>query len=143
MPDPNIVYIELSTDNRPFTVVTESNGLFDRYDFEYSRKLNSLIYEDIGSGCDTECPTGPYWAAPGIVVNENYGGRRIKRLPNGFQRQTLFENAIEGETIWCSRCKDQILEEDPCDHIWWCDTCGTWSVPGDRCGHTRNQCDNF
>jgi hypothetical protein len=39
-----------------------------------------------------------------------------------------FDNAEEGETVWCGVCKDFLLREDdvPCDHLEFCERCGNF-----------------
>jgi hypothetical protein len=50
-----------------------------------------------------------------------------------------FNNATEGEPIWCELCKDFLLyeDDDPCEHLEWCKRCGSFvyvarHVPHDR-----------
>ena len=53
------------------------------------------------------------------------------------QSANPFEMALHGDTVYCSRCEDDLPSEHLCHHIWWCDKCGWYSSPSERCKHRR------
>lgn len=66
--------------------------------------------------------------------------RRLRRLPKAFTDgrsadllEWLQHNAIEGDAVYCSTCRDYRPESSLCEHCWWCNTAGIWSSPGERC----------
>jgi hypothetical protein len=76
--------------------------------------------------------------------------RRIGKLPKVFYLQPghdlldwLHRNAIEGDSVWCSTCKDVMPggDCDLCEHVWWCDKTGDYSTPNSRCEcEDREEC---
>lgn len=67
--------------------------------------------------------------------------RRLRTLPKSFAVGAstdlltwLEHNAIEGDSAWCSVCRDTLPESSLCDHVWWCEKKCEWSTPSDRCG---------
>lgn len=69
--------------------------------------------------------------------------RLLERLPKAFDLEPgqdlldwLQNNGIEGESVWCSTCRDYFPGEndyDLCKHVWWCDKIAYYSTPDDRC----------
>lgn len=67
----------------------------------------------------------------------------LARLPRAFDvppGQDLLDwlqnNGIEGESVWCSTCRDFFPGENNCalcEHIWWCEKIGDYSTPENRC----------
>jgi hypothetical protein len=48
----------------------------------------------------------------------------------------LQRNGIEGDSVWCSICRDCFPGSDDwslCEHCWWCDKTGDYSTPTERC----------
>lgn len=77
-----------------------------------------------------------------IAVRKRNQTRRLNKLPKHIDSQPgqdvldwLENNGIEGESVWCSICRDYMPGENYnlCDHCWWCEHTGTYSTPNDRC----------
>lgn len=54
--------------------------------------------------------------------------RRPKLLKGRFGDKTRnpFDAAWEGRAIYCDRCDDYLPDENPCEHLEWCDECASW-----------------
>ena len=48
-----------------------------------------------------------------------------------------FDEGCEGATEYCARCGDCLPTENLCAHVWYCEICGVYSTPQDRCKHRR------
>jgi hypothetical protein len=77
--------------------------------------------------------------------------RRIFKLPKAIDLSDgedlldwLQSNGIEGDSVWCSTCKDFFPGQDDwnlCKHCWWCDKTANYSTPNDRCTcKDRDEC---
>jgi hypothetical protein len=135
---------------------------FDLYDAQWSRARGDLFYHNSGSGgvYINEWPGAKttraklWWdqkAAPnlktggGDKVTEadlaGLGFRLIKEpLPLGpLKERNPFQYGTMGCVVYCSRCRDWHSEEDPCDHVFWCEACQGWggSTPDKSCKHRK------
>lgn len=77
--------------------------------------------------------------------------RCLSRLPKTFDLSDgedifdwLCSNGIEGDSVWCSKCRDCFPGTDDwnlCVHCWWCDKTGDYSTPTERCNcKNRDEC---
>lgn len=77
--------------------------------------------------------------------------RRLRQLPMCINQMQpgwdildwLEHNAINARAVYCSECDDWLPDtnDDPCDHVWWCDKTCWWSTPSERCDcKDREQC---
>lgn len=74
------------------------------------------------------------------TIRERNRTRRLRSLPRSFALERGWDlltwleyNAIQGDSVWCSICRDDFPETDLCEHCWWCDKAGWWSTPSERC----------
>lgn len=77
------------------------------------------------------------------AVRKRNRTRRLPRLPKAFDLADgddildwLHGNGIEGDSVWCSVCRDCYPGSDGwnlCKHCWWCDKTGNYSTPDERC----------
>ena len=50
----------------------------------------------------------------------------------------------EGSTYYCERCNDNLPDDDACEHVFWCNTCGMqWDKRSEasECGHYCDECE--
>lgn len=77
--------------------------------------------------------------------------RRLAKLPKSIDLREgedildwLQSNCIEGDSVWCSICRDCFPGSDDwnlCEHCWWCDEAGNYSTPTERCDcKSREEC---
>lgn len=123
------------------------------YNVDWSKKYGYLWNMCGSGGGDTPIPVdGIYYASRDVTVLErpsaltNRAARRrnkTRRLPalprkflcnGGDLIDWLENNAIQGDSVYCSACRDCLPEDSLCDHCWWCDKIGWWSTPSERCG---------
>lgn len=125
-----IVFIEFTEEGRPFTVITEDGAIFD---FEWVAKYGCYYYNHSGTDPDVAIidAYGPYWAAPGVEVSEKTE-TATRVADDYFDFSELFENASEGEVIYCSVCEEWMPEEEGYGHrhFWYDDDSCTWVGPG-------------
>lgn len=77
------------------------------------------------------------------AVRKRNRTRLLSQLPKAFDLQEgedildwLNRNGIEGDSVWCSICRDCFPGSDGwnlCEHLWWCDKTGDYSTPSERC----------
>lgn len=88
-----------------------------------------------------------------IAVRKRNRTRRLIKLPKAIDLQPeqdmldwLQSNGIEGDSVWCSICRDFFPGTDDwdlCNHCWWCDKTGNYSTPDERCDcNGREECDD-
>jgi hypothetical protein len=136
-----------------------------QWDFDWCRRDGVLIYRCTGSGggvyfgplCEPnhKSETAPrlWWdrafpnprgcqikSKPVTERTINRWGYRIIGAPlllksSWGDTTNPFEVGEYGDTTWCARCMDHVNTENLCSHIWFCDECGNYSSPSDRCGH--------
>lgn len=90
----------------------------------------------------------PYTSRKTRAIRARNRTRRLRRLPKAFADvpggdllHWLEHNAIEGDAVHCSNCRDWFPESSLCEHLWWCSKTGLWSTPGDRCKcKNREEC---
>lgn len=136
----------------------------DSYDFDWCRRDKTIYYHLSGSGSFYMHPIGSgfrkppraaVWWDSSIIVGPTNGGNSSKRtigantlrrwgydvlpepavLPGGIINP--FDDAVMDDTEYCSRCKDKLPTERLCSHVWYCEKCGCYSSPGERCKHRR------
>lgn len=158
-----VIFVEYH-DGRPHEVIarTRHRGhdgkpyhVIEYYDFDWCKRDECLYYHESGSGGDAEFTlypcTAPYqvWAAPGVSLirkdkMDGYHPATILDEPLfGWPNDRLFDMAEESETEHCPTCGDDLPSEDTdelCDHVWWCDSAGWWSKPGERCQDDCEDC---
>lgn len=145
-----VVFIEFNDDGRPFSVCVRREGdgvAFDDYDVEYRKASGNLYARHSGTGYKPEVCLGSsrrnFWAGPGILVTVSRWPEEIYvpapesyrvELPAKYAGE-LWSWAVEGRCEWCSVCEDWMPIENAvlCEHIWYCDECGEWSTPEERC----------
>lgn len=125
-----IVFIEFTEEGRPFTVITEDGKIFD---FEWVAKYGCYYYNHSGTDPDLSPVDayGPYWAAAGVEVAEKT--ETATRVADGFfDFSELFENASEGDVIYCQVCEEWMPEDDAYGHrhLWYDDFRCLWIGPG-------------
>lgn len=84
----------------------------------------------------------PPWEGSGtLAIRKRNRTRRLRKLPDLFKPRRgedlldwLEQNAIQGDSVWCSDCDDHLPEESLCEHCWLCDATGMYSTPDERCG---------
>lgn len=113
---------------RPHSVQTERST----YDFDYSRIMGCCYYSRAGSGGAAHKPNElgaegwSVWLAPGRGVVAGDAAltgaeavRYLRRRGFAVKRRmpaSPFDDAIEGRTAWCKRCRDNVPEDEPCKH---------------------------
>lgn len=131
------------------------------YDVDWCKR-DGLYYYHMSSGGpllpDHPMPVdGIYWSErpdivkeqPSTLVNaasrKRNKTRRLARIPKAFTRDRwksnatypdifawLEDNGVQGSVNYCSECEDEIPDDQPCEHIWWCEEHGLWSTPSER-----------
>lgn len=90
----------------------------------------------------------PWKGAKTKAIRARNGTRRI-RMPKAFSDAPdmlawLQNNAIQGDAVFCTECRDLFPGDNECDwceHIWWCDKTGLYSTPNERCKcKSRKEC---
>lgn len=140
-----IVYVEIR-EGHPHSVITHSSGPHglreDTYDFDYCKRYGKAVYQGVGT-CDARpiLAEFDYWASPNVKIIESPGAHRIRKLPKGYRRLSLFSDAIacEGGWSWCRECDDIVDHDELCDHVFCCFKCGVFSTPDEPCGHTASE----
>jgi hypothetical protein len=86
-----------------------------------------------------------------LIVRKRNRTRRLAKLPKAIDLREgedildwLQNNGIEGDSAWCSVCRDCFPGSDDwnlCKHCWWCDKTGNYSTPDERCDcKSREDC---
>jgi hypothetical protein len=131
------------------------------YNVDWSRKYGYL-YHQSGAGGSRPVPVnGIYFASGDVQIKEQpcllcerskatgrwrsreirarNKTRRLRILPKAFRMDSgnLFDwlevNGIEGDSVYCSECRDNFPGDWLCEHCWWCEKIGWWSTPSERC----------
>lgn len=147
-----IVLVEFFGGAVPFNVQTQRQdkrgrwtGGVSTYDVEWCRRDVRLYGHLSGFG------GGPYvgghhpwWAASGVELEGDPSPHlRLERMPLHWTPENLWGQVCDHtETEYCTLCDDYLPTSDgyeACEHLFWCDECGTWTGPGyaegDRCEH--------
>lgn len=119
------------------------------YDFDWSDSYSTLYYHNSGSG------VGPYingwpnakraraklwWDQSAAPVLKSGGGEILtaedvakqgfaliaEPLVLGNGETNPFIYGSHGEVIYCTKCRDHLPEDNPCEHVFWCERCGEW-----------------
>lgn len=119
------------------------------------------IYHVSGTGNPEIVETEPQWVdardsppwtgARTLAIRKRNQTRRLTKLPKAIDIQPnqdmlawLQSNGIEGDSVWCSTCRDCFPGTDDwnlCVHCWWCDKTGDYSTPSERCAcKSREEC---
>lgn len=137
-----VLFVEFSSDGRPFAIVTTAGN----YDVEYCRASDEYLARDGGSA---GYGSGKKWWAHADFTlppqRQGQYGKRLKRLPKPWTLTRLLEiteNACSG-ILYCWICKDWYdgtWKAWVCDHVWFCEAfedCNQWTGPGsdDPCIH--------
>lgn len=123
----------------------DERGALDGYQVEYSKAYDNDYYSLWGTSDGVEDDRA-FW------ISEDYFEEGCERRKEAYERNKdnelkefpytqeewddYLENLIEDETVYCTECDDWLPEHasyKPCEHINWCDDCGDWSKPDDRC----------
>jgi hypothetical protein len=123
---------------------------FSTYDFTWSKTHGSLYYHESGSGGPPYVNGWPgakkthaklWWDQEASPILETGGGQVITSadLPSlGFElisEPLILDNdaetnpfiyGIEMGVICCTKCQDWLPEDEPCNHVFWCEKCGVW-----------------
>lgn len=91
---------------------------------------------DLVSGNDK-----PPWRSPESKrIRERNRTRRLNKLPKEFRCDNggdlmmwLGRNAIQQDSVWCSKCRDRVPGDDLCQHVRWCDQRSWYVTPDDVC----------
>ena len=134
----------------------------DVYDVDLSRIYGYLYHLSGGGGGSSPVPVDCIYFASGDVqieeqpctlcerskatgrwltreIRARNKTRRLRVLPKAFRMDDgdlldwLEVNGIEGDSIYCSECRDSLPESSICEHVWWCEKTGWWSTPSERC----------
>ena len=134
------------------------------YDFDWCKRNEQLYQHNSGSGGNfylgrmafpKSTPRCAVWWDPHLVQPHNdrspaseIGVAHIRRIGYDILDKPLvlfdgsqnpFDHALESEVEYCSKCDDHLPTDDLCEHIWWCEKCGEYSIPGSRCKHRRTR----
>lgn len=135
--------VVLFNDNKPRSMFFGTDYFYE-YDVDYSKENDSWYYHLSGMSPNVQYTGEQFWA------NKDFNGwhfvgcknlneeNRLSNLSDDFIE--IYENLVQSAVIWCSKCRDCFPTDEtdnPCLHIWWCEKCGLWSSPGDRCRHRR------
>lgn len=122
---------------------------FDLYDFEWSRARRELFYRNSGSGGvyvnarpgAKRMQSKLWWdqkAAPDLktgggdkLTEKDLAGQGFRLLqepiPLGPEAErNPFQYGTFAAVVYCKRCQDYHPEDDPCEHVFWCEVCGGW-----------------
>lgn len=131
------------------------------YDFDWCRRDECLYYHLSGSGGrfyihplarPAKPPLVPLWWDSSLVHPTNGGNSSNRKLSDatvtrfGYKivpeplplfsvSANPFNDAHHASVEYCTRCGDHLQDDGLCEHIWWCEKCGVYSAPQDRCGH--------
>lgn len=132
------------------------------FDFNWSKTTGGLYYHESGSG------GGPYingwpgakrthaklwWdqvAAPKLKTGggEEVGAADLAGLgfdlvadpiDLGDHETNPFLYGIEGDVIYCTKCRDHLPESDVCEHVFWCEKCQEWGGAEGNKEHCRHR----
>jgi hypothetical protein len=144
--DKKIALVEFIRDDQdklmPFSIQTKDDYDVTEYNVEYCKSYEQFYYSCSRGGGDlaVEQPRNFYIEEEFIdkcVGFEEYKEARLIEFPYTQKEwEEWVEDALEGETVYCCECDDELPTErypEPCDHVWWCDECGWWSTPDERC----------
>lgn len=108
--------------------VRDSKGGIDMYDCDFIESRGELYYHESGGGTpyvngwmEPERLPGRIWIAEGAVVTCDGRSKRplsdADLLARGIRRvhgptPAPFDDAIEGDVLWCEDCKDYVPHED-------------------------------
>lgn len=131
------------------------------YDVDWCRRDGLYYYHSSSGGPlmpNNPMPVdGIYWSAKPELVKEQSSTicnrasrkrnktRRLAGIPRAFTKYRwksshkyrdifdwLQDNGREDTAIFCAECEDHLPVENPCEHIWWCEVNGWWSIPTER-----------
>lgn len=142
------------------------------YDFHWCKRDETIYYHLSGSGGEIRFHVGRFvhpdpppaelWVAPGIPVVTDTGsgvreiGSDAELLSLGYRRipaprllaswdgktRDPFAAGQESETVYCSRCRDDLPSDRLCEHVDWCDECCVYVYADDRsCVDEPGKCD--
>lgn len=152
-----VLFIEYH-DGKPFSVTTTNST----YDVEWCKRDECLYFhESGGGGIDSWFPVTPqsvYWLRPDLkpsisirrepyyrdaTAQDDIGTRLAEPLPDYPLDLIISECGNDGECEYCPTCDDHLPTSDGyelCDHVFWCETTGWWSKPGERCPDDCTDC---
>lgn len=148
--------------------VRKGGFTFSNYDFDWCKRDECLYYHCSGGGGSFYMhplakphtkPRCAVWYESSIVKPTNGGNCSHRPISNrtlerwgydvfsepllldfyGSKTHNPFEMASEDEVEYCPRCNDHLPTTNLCAHIWYCEKCGEYSVPGTRCRHRRER----
>jgi hypothetical protein len=131
------------------------------YDFDWCERDQTLYQHKSGGGGENfyihpsgepaKPPRCAVWWNREIVKPTNgrirtsfLGERYLRRIGYDVLTEPLpvlggsenpFSDACDGDVEYCSRCNDHLPTDNLCDHIWYCEKCGVYSTPSERCKH--------
>jgi hypothetical protein len=133
----------------------------DVFDFEYCNRDGDLLYHESGSGGGAYINGWPgskrvhaklWWNHEAGVELTTGGGDKVTDFRAlGFEYLTHpiklgtteanpFTYGLEGEVLYCTKCKDHLPDDHLCEHIFWCDRCEEWGGAygnKERCKHRK------
>lgn len=134
------------------------------FDFSWSETRRGLYYHESGSG---GVPYINGWPGVGRTVGKVWwddvaapelrtGGGEVVRAADlqgmGFElvakplvlgggtERNPFIYGVEGDVVYCTKCRDHLPEDDVCEHVFWCDDCGEWGGDASdkaKCRHRK------
>lgn len=145
-----IVFIEQTQDSdgvwRTHRVMVKGEyGGLDEYDVDWSKRDATYYYDKSGGGPDNGLiylhrlieAHGRIWLAPGYACNDGGLSDETPIDPLQFGYEILhqfpgdpFAEGLEQDARYCSICEDCVPVENPCAHVWWCQTDGWYRGPG-------------
>lgn len=133
------------------------------YDFDWCERDQSLYYHCSGGGGrfylhrlskPTARPRCAVWWDASLVAPTNGAICSQRKLSHSTVRRMGYDiltepvpllggsanpflEASQDSTEFCIKCHDYLPTENLCQHVWWCERCGGYSVPQSRCEHRR------
>ena len=125
-------------------------GFLQEYWVDWCRRDRCYLFHLAGGGgCPPVVIDGLYWTPdpswvteqPSTLVNDDArcrnSTRRLDAMPIDLKGcddllDYLNQHERNEEAVWCSRCRDDLPNDDLCEHIWWCDRASWYSTPEER-----------
>jgi hypothetical protein len=135
--DVEILFIGMS-DEKVISVITDDTF----YNFDWCKRDERYYHHDSGSGIAgrpvTIYPGETNWISDRIAVECTGEFTRLSSPPMIDMIIDQLESMEEHSVNYCSICDDYLPDEEPCQHIVWCDECCMFSAP-----EPEEQCEHY